>query len=256
MHAASQAAAKNKSMIKAEYFKLKKSIARNLTKVAIDIGSLQDYAQEILGAGDSVMSADSIDKIFRVLTANRCWDFLDVSSLEELVKMFSEDQEKENMTLIKTYKERLAGYKATTKIKDYIKANKEKDSGDITDPDDTSIGTNKGKYDEKYRTKLSVKLFGDKKANVKIEVESLLYVESLWESLCDEFTMPSLPHLLDKIIAGSIIIQWLIHHDLVRSILEGISNATEFFERQFIATLHLAEVCVYDEETGVVSQKV
>ena len=68
--------------------------------------------------------------------------------------------------------------------------------------------------------------------------------------------MPPLPHLLDKIIAGSIIIQWLIHHDLVRRILEGISNATEFFERRFIATLHLAEVCVYDEETGVVSQKV
>ena len=32
--------------------------------------------------------------------------------------MFSEDQklEKENMALIRTYKEKLAGYKATTKI--------------------------------------------------------------------------------------------------------------------------------------------
>ena len=246
--------------IESEYFKLKKNIARNLKKVEIDMDSLREYAQEVLGAGDSIMSADSIDKIFKNLTANRCWKFYDVSSLEELVKMFSEDEEleEENMTLIRTYKEKLAGYKATTKINEFIQANKENDSEDVTDPDDTrSIKENEGKYDEKYRTTLSAKLFdADKNVKVKIGMESLLYIESLWQSLCEEFTMPPLPHLLDKIIAGSIIIQWLIHHDLVRRILEGISNATEFFERRFIATLHLAEVCVYDEETGVVSQKV
>ena len=254
MHAVRQTAEKNKSKIKVEYFQLKNKIASNLKEENLDIDGVRDYAQEVLGAGDSILGADSIDMIFKILTKNRCWNFLEISPLEELVKMFSKDQN--NIDLIKTYKERLAGYKATTKLKDFIEINNEDDTEDITDPEDTSIEENKGKYDEKYRTKLSVKLFGKKKANVKIEVESLRYIESLWDSLCREFTMPSLPHLLDKIIAGSIIIQWLIHHDLVRRILEGISNATEFFERQFIATLHLAEVCVYDEETGVVSQKV
>ena len=51
--------------IESEYFKLKKNIARNLKKVEIDMDSLREYAQEVLGAGDSIMSADSIDKIFK-----------------------------------------------------------------------------------------------------------------------------------------------------------------------------------------------
>lgn len=259
MFAPSQTAAKkNKVMICSEYFKLKLNIAQNLKKANIDMSTFHGYIQELCD-DETIVEADSVSKVFTTLTKKKYWNFMDISGLESVVEMFSEHLEKENMDLLRNYKAQLAGFKAATKIKDYIACDKENASETpehVTSQEHTSIADNKGKYDEKYRTELSVKLLGNKNATINISLESLMYIERLWTSLREEFKMPPLPHLLDKIVTGCIVIHWIVHHDVVHKILEGIGNAREYFEREGVANIHLQEICVYDQDTGVVNQKV
>ena len=245
-----QLVSKNKTMIKKEFFKLKEYIAGNLSKVNIDTDDFHDYVEDVFDASGSIPEASSISTIFKTLTKKRFWDFLDISRLESIVEMFSGDLEGENIKMIKMYKANLAGFKVATKIKDLIAANKEIGSSDDT------IDEHEQKYDKKYLTDLSLKLFQDKKASIKLSLQSLKYIDKLWSSLCEEFHMPSLPHLLDKIVEGCIAIHWVVHHNLVFKLLEGVSGAVEFFEREVIVNVCVQEVCVYSHETGVVNHKV
>ncbi len=176
---------------------------------------------------------------------------MDVSVLEDIVEQFSKEYEKENMKIIRKYQDELAGFKVATRITDYIKSDHRNGSEEYT-----SIAEESEKYNEQYRSKLSVKLLGDK-AQIKISLQSLQYVEKLWISLCNEFKMPSLQKVLDSIVEGSVIIHWLISHEHARMILEGVKDAVDFFKRECISSVRLEEVCIYDSDSeGLAEEKV
>lgn len=247
------------AMIKNEYYKLKNNIIKNLNKVDIDMEAFREYVQDIFYIGDSLSEADDVKKIFRILTEKKIWKFNDVTELEMIVEMFSADMETENMELINAYQASLNGYKAAAKIKDFIAPDKENDDENDKETEEqtySSVSESEKSHDVKYRTELSVKLLGNKTASVKISLESLKYIEKVWNSISVEFNLPSLPHILDKIVEGCVVVHWIVHHDIVRKLLEGITDAMEFFERECIGNLHLEKVCVYDQEAGVANHKV
>ena len=244
---------KNMALIKEDYITLKEKIVKNLMKVNPNMSDFRQHVIELFDAGNSIPSDGKIKDIFKALTEKKFWNFYDVSYLESIIKKFSQELEVENMALVSEYKKQLAGFRTATKIADYIKSNPEAQK---LSEEYVSIKEEEGKYDERYRMKLSAKLKGKDKFGIKISLKSLEYVEKLWNSLCEEFDMPSLPKLLDSIVDGSIIIHWLILHTQARSILERIREAVGFFERNFIANIYLEKICIYDEESGVVHQKV
>lgn len=247
---------KNTSMIKVNYFKLIKKISSNLTKVAPDMSEFHQFLVDLLDAGD-LPKAKSVKDIFDILTQKKYWGFTDVNYLESIVELFSDDYEAQNMKMIKEYKEDLAGFKIATKITDFIHSDKENKIDGMSESEEyTSIMADAAKYDEKYRKKLSFKLAEGKGLNVKISMKSLQYIEKLWDSLCDQFEMPSLPKVLDSIVAGSIIVTWLVRHVQARKILDKISCAVDFLKDEFIVGVFLEDVRIYDQDSGVVDIEV
>lgn len=244
-------------MIKRLYSKLNRKIAKKLAEVVED---MEEFHQHILDtfvfkAGDTVREADSVQKIFKLLSEKSYWNFLDVSNLEGIVEEFGGKFLKESKLLINEYKEELKGYKTAIKIAEFMEQQKEDESGDVS-VDYTSLEEDQEKYDMKYRTKLSVKLAEKKQTSIKISLQSLFYVEKLWDSLCLDFNLPSLPHVLDDIIKGSIIIHWIVQHQVTWKILEEINDHVGFFEREAIMNVCLEGVCVYNQSKGVRHQKV
>ena len=206
----------------------------------------------------NIPRADNVKEVFKTLTSNRCWNFLDISSLESIVEEFSKEFEEQNRKLIKEYKEALTGFKTATKIVDYMSENEEKTNNFEDDSDDEeeaeTLVSQKSKYDKKYRKELSVKLYG--KHESKITLKSLEYIEKFWTSLCDEFDMPSLPKLLDSIVYGSIVITWLVRRIHAQKILNNIHRTLDFLKKEFILEISLESVCIYNEDSGVATAEV
>ena len=252
------AKSKNTSKIKSLHFRLRRKIAKNLATVVEDMHMFHEYVLELFDVeSSSIPPADTIPEIFRSLTDKKYWIFLDVDKLENIVEEFSGELKDECMKLIEEYKEQLSGYKTTTSILDFIAQNKGIETEGYENEENVSLKKDAEKYDAKYRTKLSMKLNKNKaQPSTRIYMESLLYVEKLWDSLCREFKMPPLSHVLDDIMTGSIIIHWIIQHTLTWNILDGIDEAVPFFEREFISLVCLEGVCIYNQKTGVRNQKV
>ena len=240
---------KNLMQLKSSHYNMVKKLGENLSKVELSMDNFHDYVVNLLKVGDTIPEAKTVREIFKSIGKQNYWDILDVSFLENIVKEFSKEYEEENMKIIRKYQDELAGYKVAINITDYFKSDQGNDS--------ISIQEEKEKYDERYRSKLSVKLFGDDKAQINISLQSLLYVEKLWKSLCYEFKMPSLPKVLDSIVEGSVIIHWLVSHEHARKILEKVRDAVDFFRREYISGVRLEEVCIYDSDgEGVAEKKV
>ena len=176
-------------------------IIKNLTEAKLDMGDFHDFIQSLFETGDNIPKDYTVKQVFKELDKLKYWNFLDITGLESIVEMFDEDHEAQNMKLIKEYKEKLTGYKAVTKITDFIQHKENIKEEEEAGQEYRSIKEDTEKYDEKYRSKLSIKLFGGE-APVKLSMQSLEYIEKLWNSLCIEFHMPSLPRLLDSIVIG------------------------------------------------------
>jgi len=135
------------------------------------------------------------------------------------------------------------------------KTNDLEGSSDDDEEDKETLASQKSKYDTKYRKKLSVKLY-DGIGGSKITLKSLDYIEKFWNSLCDEFEMPSLPKLLDSIVCGSIVITWIVRRIHAQKILNNIRWALDFLKKEFILEINLERVCIYNENSGVATAEV
>lgn len=249
---------KNTTMIRKLYIALLKKITKNLNQVVKDMDDFHDTVSVLFDAGNSIREAKSVRKVFQLLSEKSYWNFLDVSDMESIVEEFGGELVEESSKLINEYKEKLKGFKTAFKVAEFMERDREKEDEIVPGEEYTKLTEEQTKYDEVYRTKLSIKLAEKKHPSVKISLQSLLYVEKLWDSLCGDFNLPSLPHVLDDIIKGSIIIHWIVQHQVTWRILEevGSAKATEFFEKEAITNVCLEGVCVYNQKSGVRAQKV
>ena len=97
---------------------------------------------------------------------------------------------------------------------------------------------------KKYYRKLKIKLKLDK----RITELTLSYVNKLWQSLAEEFDLPSLTAVLDKIIDGSLVISWQILPHIADMIRASSSKALRFYQRHGIVEVHIDDHLLYNEE--------
>lgn len=193
-------AKENLARVKGCFAALVKRVSIRLSTMDIDMRGFRLFIAALFPPGNFISDAVSVIDIFSAITHCRLWDYSFYNPIEEICKEYGED-DPELSKYISSYKAELAGFKATTKIIDFIEECN--DEEDIACSDD-SIDQYMARYDKKYYRRLAVKL------KSPVAENSLEYVDHFWRSLADLFLLPSLPVLLDSIHRGCTEITWSI----------------------------------------------
>ena len=79
------------------------------------------------------------------------------------------------------------------------------------------------------------------------------YVQDLWSSFAEEFDLPSLTVVLDKILEGSLEIVWLILPHVAEKIASAASSkgAISFFRKLHMVYVAIDDHPIYDEKLMV-----
>ena len=179
-----EVAAKNLMMIRGSFAILVMKVLSKLATMNIDMDEFLVFIDNLFPENFTSSKA-TMAEIFRSISHNNSWYYLNCEPIVQIHKAFiGEDDELSK--LIKSYKLELLGFKASTKIIDFIKACKQYEK--------TTEKSIEG-YKKDCHT-LEVKL------NVKITEECLDYLDHLWKSFAEEFHIPLLPVVLEKISIG------------------------------------------------------
>ena len=178
-----------------------------------------------------------LKKLFAAITLNDLWDYHNYSPLERLVNQFLPSDE-EVVSLMKEYKAHLSGFYLTTKLIDYIEYQNlsADDSNEECDQPSPKLTT------EQYK-KIKVVL----KLKRKISEVSLDYVVKLWQSFAEEYEIPSLTAVIDRIVTGSLEVTWTVPQHIADAILPR----SKFFRSHGIVLVSIDDVIIYDEKQMV-----
>ena len=234
-------------VIKENIEKINRSFANLMIKVTdklknkvIDLKKFRLYILTSFNTGDILDGTESVADIMEALSCRQLWDYSCFTHIEGLVKDFG-GEDKELARWIRDYKSELAGFKATTKIVDYIKVySAEQEIADSSQ----SLRENMARYDHQYCHKLTVKL----ESHVMRE-KTLDYVDELWRSIAEYFLLPSLPALLNSIHGGCVEVTWLVPTLSALQIKANIQDSTEFLKE-----LEVIKVIVDDKTLHDVDQ--
>ena len=115
---------------------------------------------------------------------------------------------------------------------------------------DEALEDYKKLYDTRFYRKLSLKLRDDRKSIIKVNENSLSYIDELWTSLSDHFLLPPLPVLLEKICSGCIEITWTIPESIARTInLKATSpESIEFYQQKNIIHIMMNDTTVFNDD--------
>ena len=179
--------------------------------------------------------AQDLGKIFFAATVEDLWNHDHYGPLEKLTEHFlSDDPSVEG--LMKEYKGQLNGFHMTMKIVDFMKYQKV-----VIDDSDQALQLKKLTTEQYQRINVVLEL------NRNISELSLLYVDKLWHSIADEYKIPSLTAVLEKIVTGSIKISWLVP----AHVAEMITRRVKFFRKHHIVQVFIDDVILYDEKEMV-----
>ena len=182
-------------------------------------------------------ATSDLEKLFATITLNDLWDFHHFSPLERLINKFLPNDQKVG-SVMKEYKARLSGFYLTTRLIDYMEY--QNLSADDSDEE----------YDQPY-PKLTPKQY--KKIKVVLQLErkisqvSLDYVVKLWQSFAEEYEIPSLTAVIDRIVAGSLELTWRVPQHIADAILPR----SKFFRSHGIVLVSIDDVIIYDEKQMV-----
>ena len=183
--------------------------------------------------GCCIPEASDFTKLFNIITQAKLWSYDHYVPLQELAEQFLPDDEQIRKH-ISTYRIQLSGFFATTKIIDFVNLSELEEL-----EDDSQQPFAPEKYKKHYR-KLKIKL---KLKN--ITELTLSYVNTLWQSFAEEFGLPSLTAVIDKIIDGSLVISWLILPHIADKILASNSKALRFYQRHDIVKVWIDDELLY-----------
>jgi hypothetical protein len=178
-----------------------------------------------------------LEKLFTTADLNDLWDYHNHSPLEKLINKFLPNDQ-EVGTLMKAYKARLSGFYLTTKLIDYIEY-----QNLSVDDSDEECDEPSPKLTTKQCKKIKVVLQLER----KISQVSLDYVVKLWQSFAEEYEIPSLTAVIDRIVAGSLEVTWRVP----LHIAEAIVARSHFFRSHGIVLVFIDDVIIYDEKQMV-----
>ena len=201
-----------------------------------------------------VESAKTLDEIFRALSKNKLWDYLNYYLLQSIIEEFASDDDELN-GMMKQYQKDLTGYILVVKIQVYLDATQYKHPTPASDSDnsDDEIAAS---LPQKQKNKLF------KQLTVKVEVNvteyTLSYVIDLWQSLTHQFALPRPAMILHNIAEGCIGITWLIPANLVIHITEMTRRTAKMFSRKHVVSVLMEDQYIYpmSESTPLESETV
>ena len=200
-----------------------------------DVSNVRDFLITFFKYDFSETS--DLKKLFAMVTLNDLWDYHNYSPLERLVDQFLPcDQEVGSR--MKVYKACLSGFYLTTKLIDYI------DYQNLSaDDSDEECDQSSPKLTTKQCKKIKVVLQLER----KISQISLDYVVKLWQSFAEEYEIPSLTAIIDRIVAGSLEVTWTVPQHVADAILPR----SKFFRSHGIVLVSIDDAIIYDEKQMV-----
>ena len=202
---------------------------------AVKVDDVHQYLVASFQGDCCIPEAPDLTKLFNIITEAKLWHYDHYVPLQQLAQHFLPDNEQVRKH-IADYKNQLSGFCATTKIVDFVNLSELEE----LEEDDPQQPFAPEKYD--YRM-LKVKL---KMKNVN--KLTLGYVNTLWQSFAEEFGLPSLTTVIDKIIDGSLVISWLILPHIADKIRASFSKALRFYQQHGIVEVHIDDDLLYDED--------
>ena len=174
--------------------------------------------------------------IFEAVSTKNLWNYLHYSPLGNLINRFIPDK----AGLITTYKKQLSGFCVTAKLIDYIR--KEKDFKEKEDSTDNPNQLPLQDYTKEHYQKLRVVL------NIERNIFelSLQYVQDIWAYLAEEFHLPYLTAIIDKILEGSLDIIWRIPSYIGNMIAQSAHKCSSFFHQHHVILISLDNSILYD----------
>lgn len=195
------------------------------------------YVINLFPPGDIITDAISVSEVFAIISRHQLWDSFHYIPLEEIANEFGKGDQ-ELCVLIDEYKAEVAGFKATAKIINFIKACSSEE--DIADPEE-SIRMNIARYDKRYCRRLTFKL------NTRVTEKCLSFIDQFWMFIANHFIIPSLSVLLDSIRDGCVEVTWCVPTESAIKIQTGITGSTEFLRKFEVTRVMMDGVIIYDE---------
>ena len=181
-----------------------------------------------------------LSKLFTAVTLADLWNHQHHSPVEQLLDHFLPDNQVVEK-LMKAYKARLSGFYLTTKLIDYIEYQNLSASDDESDEEECDQPSPKLTTKQYRRIKVVLKL------DRKLSKLSLDYVVKLWSSFADEYEIPSLTAVIERIVTGSLEVTWRVPQQVADAILPR----SKFFRSHGIVLVCVDDVIIYDEKQMV-----
>ena len=188
---------------------------------------------------DIVSNTSSVTESFEAISRHQLWDYSSYCPIEEISMRFGGD-DPQLSEWIKKYKSELAGFKATTKIADYIKVCSGEEA--MADSEERLQMT---RYDKHFYRRLTFKL------KTRVTEESLDYIDELWRSIAKYFYLPSLSVILDTIKEGCVEVTWLVPTPSALQIQTNIQDSEEFLQAHHVMHVMLDCEVLDDQEEGL-----
>ena len=213
----------------------------------IKVDDVHQFLVSFFQSNCRIPEVPDLTKMFNFLSETKLWNYNSYGALKKMVEEFIPNDGSVNQSMT-DYQEKLPSYCATIKIVDFVdpledeNSEEDIDSEDKSD-EDTQLTFSPRQYKPKFR-KLKLRL----KLEKKLTEITLAHVNTLWVSLSEEFDLPPLTTVLDKIIAGSIIITWLILPSIAEKIRRSASKALKFYQHHDIVEVDIDDEPLYNKE--------
>ena len=213
--------------IKSSFSNLVINVQSSLEEHDVAVMKVHQFLLNFFEGECDIPDVADMTKLFNSMTTKRLWRYDHYGPLEYLAKSFLPDDDSAR-TQVTEYKTHLSGVQAAIRIIDFVKLTELEDH-----EEDEKLFSPK-KYNRYYR-KISLKL--DLERNVS-EL-TLEHVDKLWKMLMEEFGLPPLTAIIDKIIEGCLKVTWLVLPHVVKNIQAVFSKSVSFFQQQSIIRIEL-----------------
>lgn len=239
----------NIRMIKERFSTLVTVSCKRLQRRKIKIQSVMIFLGSMLYKNDirKIESAKSLDQIFHELSKHELWNYSNYDLLESIIKEFAR-MDNTLKRMMEEYKHDLTGFTLTRKIETYLNATHYEHT--ITDSDssaDEIISSLPLEQKSKLFKKLTTKCDG-----MVVTDHTLSYVNTLWESLAQQFQLPQLTLILHDIAEGRI--TWLIPSKPTQCVIKMAEETGNVFSKG-VVNVTLDEKRIYPPLDSMTTSK-
>ena len=231
--------------IKSRFASLQLKVRKAMEAQLIKVDDVHQFLVSFFQSNCRIPEVPDLTKMFNFLSETKLWNYNSYGALKKMVEEFIPNNGSVNQSMT-DYREKLPSYFATIKIIDFVNP-LEDDNSEVNFEDESDEHIQLTFSPKQYKPK-----FGKLRIRLKLEKKlteiTLAHVNTLWQSLCEEFDLPPLSTVLDKIIAGSVIITWLILPSIAEKITRSASKALKFYQHHSIVEVDIDDEPLYKEE--------